>query len=128
LKQKQLKILSVEDDNIIGEMIIIMLNNMGHEAVSAENGVEALEIYNEELEAGKPFDLVISDLGMAGMDGITLSKELKKINPNIPFILLTGFSAIVRQEDMENLDYILNKPVVMDELNKTISEIMNGKS
>ena len=101
---------------------------MGHEAVSAENGVEALEIYNEELEAGKPFDLVISDLGMAGMDGITLSKELKKINPNIPFILLTGFSAIVRQEDMENLDYILNKPVVMDELNKTISEIMNGKS
>lgn len=125
MKQKQLKILSVEDDHIIGEMLIIMLNNMGHEAVSAENGAEALEIYNEELEAGKPFDLVISDLGMVEMDGITLSKELKKITPTIPFILLTGFSAVVRQEDMENLDYLLSKPVVIDELQETISKIMN---
>jgi len=128
LEQKKLKILSVEDDSIIGEMLIIMLNNVGYDAVLAENGIEALEFYKEELQNGKPFDLVISDLGMAEMDGITLSKELKKINPNIPFILLTGFSAIIRQEDLEKLDYVLNKPVVIDELKETISKIMDGKS
>ena len=109
-------------------MLIIMLNNVGYDAVLAENGIEALEFYKEELQNGKPFDLVISDLGMAEMDGITLSKELKKINPNIPFILLTGFSAIIRQEDLEKLDYVLNKPVVIDELKETISKIMDGKS
>jgi two-component system cell cycle sensor histidine kinase/response regulator CckA len=126
--QKQLKILSVEDDNIIGEMLVIMLEDMGYEAISVENGDEGLEVYNEAVQSNTPFGLVISDLGMEGIDGITFSKELKKITPDIPIILLTGFSTLVKQEDFEVVNCMLRKPVVIDELKNAIAKILDGSS
>jgi two-component system response regulator GlrR len=126
-KLKQLKILSVEDDNIIGEMLGLMLEDMGFKPVTAENAFEALEIYNEELDTDAPFDLVISDLGMEEMDGIALAKELKKITPDIPIILLTGFGSLVKHEDLVNVDCLLSKPVVIDELKSSIIKIMENR-
>jgi CheY-like chemotaxis protein len=125
--QKQLKILSVEDDNIIGEMLVIMLEDMGYEAISVENATEGLEVYNEALQTDQPFELIISDLGMEGMDGITLAKELKKITPDIPIILLTGFSTLVRQGDFEIVNCMLRKPVVIEELKNAIAKIMENR-
>ena len=126
-KSKQFKILSVEDDVIIGEMLVIMLGEMGYTTFSAENAFEGLEIYNDALNSNEPFDLVISDLGMADMDGIALSKELKRITPDIPVILLTGFGSLVRHEDYDNVDCVLSKPIVIEELNKTIQKLMENR-
>ena len=108
-------------------MLILMLQDMGFDAISAENGNEGLELYNEGLNSDKPFNLVISDLGMGGMDGITFAKTLRKITPDIPIILLTGFSSLVRQEDYEYVDCMLRKPVVTDELNEAILKIMASR-
>jgi len=123
-EQKKLRILSVEDDTIIGEMLIIMLEGIGYEAVTAENGDEALDMYKEALESGHPFDIVITDLGLEGINGIALAKEVKTLTPNIPIILLTGFSALVKQGDSGVVDCMLRKPVVIDELNEAIERLL----
>ena len=122
--EKKIRILSIEDDNIIGEMLVIMLQDIGYDAITAENGTEGLELYNEALESNQPFDLIISDLGMEGMDGITLAKELRKITPNIPIILLTGFSTLVKQGDFEVVDCLLRKPLVIEDLKNAIAKIL----
>jgi CheY-like chemotaxis protein len=124
---KRLKILSVEDDGIIGEMLALMLQDLGYEATCAENGDEGLELYNEALNSNEPFNLVISDLGMEGMDGITLAKTLRQITPSIPIILLTGFSSLVKQEDYKSVNCMLRKPIVVDELNNAIVKIIESK-
>lgn len=126
--QKQLNILSVEDDSIIGEMLVIMLQDMGHEAISAENGVEAFELYEEALKSGHPFNLIISDLGMEEMDGITLAKKIREITHGIPIILLTGFSTLIKQGDYDVFDCLLRKPVVIDELKDAIIKLTHNTS
>jgi len=125
-EQRRLKILSVEDDTIIGEMLILMLEEIGYEAINAENGNEALEMYNEALESDHPFDIIITDLGMEGINGITLAKEIKTHTPRVPIILLTGFSALVKQGDSEVVDCILRKPIVIDELKVAIAKLVRS--
>jgi DNA-binding NtrC family response regulator len=126
-KLETLKILSIEDDTIIGEMLVMMLKHMGYEAISVEDAPEALDVYNEVLKSGKPFDLVITDLGLTEMDGLALSQEIKKITPNIPIILLTGFGSLVKNKSAGIVDCVLNKPLVQDELHANILKLMENR-
>jgi CheY-like chemotaxis protein len=78
-------ILIVDDDPLAGQMTAAILENRGHSTVWVADGREALQ----RIEAGAPFDLVVSDLNMPVMSGIELYRELRR-RRTIPFVLLTG--------------------------------------
>jgi len=111
------KILIVDDEARILLLLQSLLKANGYEASTAKNGMQALDILKRE-----PFDLVISDLRMSPMDGMTLFREIKALFPAMPIILLTAYASVETAiEAMKRgaFDY-LTKPFKVDEMLATI--------
>jgi CheY-like chemotaxis protein len=74
------------------------------------------------------FDLVITDLTMPKMTGIELSAKLHSINPDVPVILCTGFSAAISQEKLAQagIREVIMKPIISSELANTIDKVLNA--
>ncbi|WP_136798610.1 sigma-54-dependent transcriptional regulator [Desulfosediminicola ganghwensis] len=87
---------------------------------TASSGEEALAAV-----AGNQVDLVITDLRMPGMDGITLSKKLLEIQPGIKVVLLTGYGTIEKAVEAVRLGAFdfLTKPVASDQLYSTLNKV-----
>jgi diguanylate cyclase (GGDEF)-like protein len=81
------KILVVDDEEPMRKLLATSLSLRGHQCVTANNGVEALD---KIMEA--KFDALITDVVMPEMDGITLTKELSKRYQNLPVMVMTGYS------------------------------------
>jgi signal transduction histidine kinase/DNA-binding response OmpR family regulator len=101
------KILLVEDNDLNRELFRGYIMDMGHHAVAASCGKDALSI----LEKGE-VDLVVTDLSMPGITGYQVAQEAKKRNPVIPVILVTGWA--VQQDESKlresGVDFLLKKP------------------
>jgi len=82
---KNLKILFVEDDNNTRNFISLLLSSAVKEIITAQDGVEGLEKY----EKYNP-DIVLTDITMPKMDGFTMSKKIKEINPNQIIIVMSA--------------------------------------
>lgn len=111
------KILIVDDEARILLLLQSLLKANGYETVTAKDGNTALELVKNDA-----FDLIITDLRMAPMDGMTLFREIKTIHPNIPVILLTAYASVETAIDaMKNgaFDY-LTKPFKVDEMLATV--------
>lgn len=86
---KPLKLLVVEDDEALRDALCITLETAGHDAVGAPGGPQALALM-EDTE----FNMVISDLRMDPMDGLTLLKEIRGAHPQLPLLLMTAFGDV----------------------------------
>jgi len=114
------KILVVEDEEQIRTLIYEVLTNDGHKVSLAEGGTEAINKFCED-----DFDLVLSDLGMEGMSGWEVAKELKNIKREVPVVLVTGWGVQIEEQQKDNLDIdaVLNKPFNINELNEVITKL-----
>ena len=112
------RVLVVDDDPIIREVLSTYLSEDGYSVELAENGREALEKFC----AGQ-FDIVLTDRSMPDMGGDELAREVKKKNPAVPVILLTGFGDIMTAagEKPEGVDVVMNKPFTMAGLQNTLA-------
>ena len=80
------KILVVEDEAAIREFVVINLQRAGYDVTEADCGEKALELYSDN----KDFDVVILDVMMPGIDGISVCKELRKMSSEVGIIMLTA--------------------------------------
>ncbi len=121
------KILCVDDDPRILNALSELLTIDGHSIVTTDNGTNALYEFRKNIESKDPFEIVITDLGMPGMSGYELAKELKILDPGIPVVLLSGWSNIVKGgiDIPENIDAVLEKPPRMNVIRKILNEMMN---
>lgn len=86
-----IKILVVDDDFLIRELLSeILLASEKYEVVSAENGQAALELYRQNADIG----LILSDMNMPVMDGLSLIKELRHEGSEVPVVVITGNNEI----------------------------------
>lgn len=85
-----MKILVVDDNDIVLRVTETMLKTAGHEVVTVADGAEALRVCNEHPEM---FDLVISDVCMPNMSGRELAECIRKTSKPIPVILMSGFDS-----------------------------------
>lgn len=116
-------ILIIDDEQAFLETIITRLRMRGIEAHGAESGEKALDLMREN-----EFDAVILDVSMPGMDGVATLRELRKINPSVPVIMLTGHATLETADKGMQLgafDYML-KPCPMDELLDKVAEAIRG--
>ena len=84
------RILVVDDEETIREIVSSMLKGANFQTRQASSGVEAMSV----LESGDEFDLVLSDLMMAEMDGIALLEHSKERYPDMPFVMVTAMNDI----------------------------------
>ena len=82
-------ILVVDDKDFMRESISEVLTRKGYDVKTASNGPEAMEAFMREL-----FDLVLSDYKMPQMTGVELLQNIKAVNPDVPFLIFTGFGDI----------------------------------
>jgi DNA-binding NtrC family response regulator len=110
---EEFKILVVDDEDDFRETIVKRLQKRKMTALGAESGQKALEL----IEA-QPFDVVVLDVKMPGLDGIDTLREIKKRKPLIEVILLTGHASMesgVEGMKLGAYDYVM-KPANLEEL------------
>lgn len=117
--ERPLKIILVDDQPIICELVSELLRSDGHTVDTAGSGGHALEKCQRV-----NYDLVITDLAMPGMNGGQLAGVLRQLNPAKPIIMLTGFADLVGDIGVSaNIDRVLAKPASLEELRRAIFEV-----
>jgi signal transduction histidine kinase/ActR/RegA family two-component response regulator len=113
-----LKILCIDDEPSILDILKLTLKRGGHNVEVAGDGHGGLEAFRSALALREPFDVVVTDLGMPKMDGQQVALLVKKASSQTPVILLTGWGGIMLAEGKqpEHIDVILSKPPQVSEL------------
>jgi putative nucleotidyltransferase with HDIG domain len=119
------RILVVDDEESIREIVCSMLSSGGYETASASSGIEALGL----IESGEEFALMLSDMMMAGMDGLALLERTKEHYPDMPVIMVTAVHDIsVALGSIRNgaYDYLL-KPFEREQLLATVRRALENR-
>lgn len=117
------KILVVDDDAFVREMLSSILETSGYAVETAENGAEAIEKYIRD----PGIALIVSDVNMPEMDGIQLIKELRKKSLDVPIIMVTSVSSISVAVDALSsgaIDYVLKDEGIQETINITVKRAL----
>jgi len=120
------RVLFVDDEPSLASLGQAILERLGYEVVVCTSSTKALEVFGA---APQRFDLVITDQTMPHMTGERLAQALRRLRPDIPIILCTGFSHVMHAERAQELgiDAFLMKPLAMQELAQTIQQVMAAR-
>jgi nitrogen-specific signal transduction histidine kinase len=117
------KILLVEDDAMVRDMVVMQLASLGYRVVSAVNGPQALEVLKRE----GGFDLLFTDVVMpGGLNGRQLAEEARKLYPGLRVIFTSGYaeSNIVDHGRLDQGTHLLNKPYRREDLAKKVRDAL----
>jgi two-component system response regulator HydG len=108
-----LRILIVDDDRSMTQTLVDILTLKGHEAVEAVSGPEAID-----KARARTFDLVLSDVKMPGMNGVELQRELRRVQPGLPVVLMTAYAVeeLIQQGLAEGVIDAMEKPLDLQRL------------
>ena len=123
------KILVMDDEQIVREILGKILQYLGYEPFFAKNGNEAISLYTQSLKSGECFDAVIMDLTIpGGMGGDEVIKKLLKIHPEVQAIVSSGYSndPIMSNYTKYGFKGIAKKPVNIKELSVTLNNIIHS--
>lgn len=119
------RILIVEDHADSASMLTRLLQRVGYDVYTAGNVAEALGVAKSESVAGRPFHLVVSDLGLPDATGYELMEKIVA-QYHIPGIALSGYGQAddVRRAMEAGFSHHLTKPIDFDKLKSAISELL----
>jgi PAS domain S-box-containing protein len=120
-------ILVVDDEESILRVTKMILESKGYRIITAHDGPEAVAIFAREMNA---ISLVLTDMSLPLMDGLTLIRSLKKLKPSVPFIASTGQSQHVHAQELEKLGIMnrLTKPYDTQKLLETLRQALLANS
>ncbi len=118
---RSLRVLVVDDEANTREVVSGYLRGDGHRVKTAVDGKEALAYVMTE-----DFDLVITDHGMPGMDGMQLAGAVRRVDATKSVILLTGF-ALGTEQQPSSIDFVLKKPLVPEELRSALRQLVGHR-
>ena len=119
------KILIVDDEESIIDVLSMMLEKEGYQALSASDGSEALKVLDKE-----KIDLIISDMRMTPMNGLDLLKRVKDIDPDITAIMMTAYATVenaVEAMRQGAFEYVI-KPFKLDELRLLVERALEQRN
>nr|WP_254452845.1 ATP-binding protein [Roseicella sp. DB1501] len=118
------RILLVDDEPVVREVLAGQLADAGYQVTDAADGAAALDWLARE----PGFDLLVSDLAMEGIDGVTLIREARKLRPGLPAILVTGYAgdaaALAVGQEVDGGFTLLRKPVTGSQLTDQVAALM----
>ncbi len=119
------KILVVDDEAVIRKGLRRVLERYGYQVAVSESGFSAVERLQEE-----NFHLVLTDLKMPGMDGIEVLKAIRVLQPEVPVVIITGYSTVdTAVEAMKNgaFDYI-SKPFTPEQITEKVEKALEHRA
>jgi two-component system NtrC family response regulator len=122
---KDYSILIIDDEQTQREVLTGYLKKKGYHLLSADSGEEGIRLIKENM-----VDIVLSDFKMPDKTGMEVLEEVKKINPEISFVMITAYSTVedaVKAMRLGAYDY-LSKPVDLDELDMMIEKITEHRN
>lgn len=119
-RSNMVRILVVDDEEEVRNLLQEILEDSGCEAVTASQGYDGLRMFDEG-----DFDAVFTDLGMPGMSGWELARAIRERNSRIPLAIITGWGEAVRTSERENaqVDWVLSKPFSMVQIGDIAMEV-----
>jgi PAS domain S-box-containing protein len=116
---RKARILIIEDEEEVRQLLLDIVTGQGHEAEAASNGNEGLEL----MRTGD-FDLVCTDLGMPGMSGWQVAEEIKRMGKNVPVAVISGWSINLNEPGMreKGVHFIIQKPFQIHQILKLVQE------
>ncbi|MFH1673578.1 MAG: response regulator [Pseudomonadota bacterium] len=110
---KRARILVIEDDIMVSDVLEEMLSSVGHDVITAPNGREGIERFKNSR-----FDMVFTDLGMPEMSGWDVARFIKDTAPNMPIAMITGWGAEFDQKQLRDagIDLVVAKPFSIDHI------------
>jgi DNA-binding response OmpR family regulator len=123
-KQKD-SVLVADGENHLGKQLSAMIDSMGYDVVVASNGEEALDLFLK-----RSFDIVFTALKMPGMDGLTLSLQVKASSQNTPVVLILDEhqESIMNRIKAGRIDCVISKPLSFGEIQKTMQYFETKRS
>jgi two-component system response regulator PilR (NtrC family) len=119
------KILIVEDEKSMRDLLALMLTKEGYVVETAESG----DVAKESIDKGGAFDLVISDISMPGMSGLDLLRHSRRVARETDIILMTAFGSkqIAIDALNEGASYYVEKPFDLDEMKAVVRKTIEQK-
>lgn len=120
------RVLVVDDETDIARLQQMILERLGYQTQTVNTPLEALTLFKADPHV---FDLVLTDMSMPRMTGDRLAKEIKKIRPEIPIIVCTGFSDRLNKEEAKAIGVsgFLMKPVRKAELSSLLGSLLRNR-
>jgi CheY-like chemotaxis protein len=116
-------LLVVDDDPLVAQSLLHVLSHEGHAVVTADGGQAGIDAFAAAFQADRPFDVVMTDLGMPYVDGRAVAASVKAISPHTPVLLLTGWGQRLSTEQTvpDHVDRLLSKPPKLAELSAALA-------
>jgi CheY-like chemotaxis protein len=111
-------ILVVEDDDIVRMLIVDVLEELEFKVLEAGDGEDALEILKDST---KLIDLMMTDMGLPGMDGKELASEARKLRPSLPILFASGYAESL---DIPQGMQVIGKPFSIDQLRDKVKSVL----
>jgi len=118
------RILLIDDDPLLLSSLKDVLARDGHDVDTANGGRQGVDVFLESLEAGRPYPVVITDLGMPHFDGRAVAAAIATASPDTPIIMLTGWGQRLAAtgESPPEVTVVLSKPPRLAELREKLAE------
>ncbi|HET7809194.1 MAG TPA: ATP-binding protein [Steroidobacteraceae bacterium] len=121
------RILLIDDDVMLLTSLRDILEREGHEVITAQGGQQGIERFLAEQRAGRPFPVVITDLGMPHVDGRAVAGAIARAAPGTPVLMLTGWGQRLADTGDVPRDVVavIGKPPRLGELRQRLAECMD---
>jgi CheY-like chemotaxis protein len=116
------KILLVDDNTIVRDMLVDLVASLGYHADAAAGGEQALALFD-----GTRYDMVLTDLLMPGMSGWDVLAALRQRDPHIPVVIVTGSPVVGDPRASQPGVAVLKKPVDVAELDSMIKRMLRSR-
>jgi len=124
------KILVMDDEDMVRRVVGKILTHLGYEAELAREGGEALSLYTQAKESGRPFDVVILDLTVpGGLGGKETMARLRQLNPQVKGIVISGYSDDLILTNFRDYGFsnFIKKPFKIKEFSEVLFEVLTLK-
>jgi len=120
-----LRVLVVDDEDYVRELLLDILEREGCEVVAASEGREALQLFERQ-----HFDAVLTDVGLPGMSGWELARYIRDRNSSVPLAIITGWGDTVSAEEQHEAqaDWVVAKPFSVERITSLVAEISTRRS
>ncbi len=125
MEKRHRRILVVDDEMFIRDILFRILSILGFEVVVARTGDEALDILLNNAIA-----LVLTDLDMPGMDGWTLTSHIKEKSPGTPVVMMTGSEkdSVIEKLKESPVDSVIFKPFGFRHIQNAVQDMLDSKA
>jgi signal transduction histidine kinase/ActR/RegA family two-component response regulator len=119
--QTAARVLVVDDEDYVRELLRDILESLGHKVMEAADGFKALELFDTQT-----FDGVFTDISMPGMSGWELARLIRERNSAVPLAILSGWGEAISSDEQETagVNWIVAKPFLVERIEEIVKEIL----